>query len=99
MRRCPLRNGRTALWRPGSEVLGLELRLDPEAPIRELRFYDPVHGQPLRSLREEQAARREEQAAREAAEARLQQLETELQALRRGRRGSGEEPDSRGYGR
>ena len=76
-----------------SEVLGLELRLDPQAPIREaLRFYDPVNGQPLRSLREEQAARK-------AAEARLQQLETQLRELRRGRRGSGEEPDSRGYGR
>ena len=72
-----------------SEVLGLELRLNPEAPIREaLRFYDPVHGQPLRSLREEQAAHREERAARKAAEARLQQLETQLRALRRGGRGS-----------
>ena len=56
-----------------SEVLGLELRLTPGAPVREaLRFYDPVRGEPLRSLREEQAAR--------------QALEAELRELRqRGR--------------
>lgn len=52
-----------------SEVLGLELRLTPGAPVREaLRFYDPVRGEPLRSLREEQAAR--------------QALEAELRELR-----------------
>ena len=56
-----------------SEVLGLELRLTPSAPVREaLRFYDPVRGESLRSLREEQAAR--------------QALETEVRELRqRGR--------------
>ena len=84
-----------------SEVLGLELRLTPGAPVRDvLRFYDPVRGESLRSLREEAQARgeaergREEEAqARAEAEvrlrqtqARLRELEAELQALRqRGR--------------
>ena len=94
-----------------SDVLGLALQLNPEAlPQEALRFYDPVRGQPLRSLREAEQEReavearlgqtegrlREEQAAREAAEARLQQLEAQLQALRHGRHGFGEEPDNRG---
>lgn len=65
-----------------SEVLGLELRLTPGAPVREaLRFYDPVHGEPLRSLREAEEAReeaefrlREERAARQALEAELRKL-------------------------
>ena len=36
-----------------SDVLGLELQLNPqETPQEALRFYDPVRGQPLRSLRE-----------------------------------------------
>ena len=68
-----------------SDVLGLDLRLTPGAPVREaLRFYDPVRGEPLRSLREAEQAReevevrlREEQAARQA-------LETELRELRQG---------------
>ena len=84
-----------------SEVLGLELRLTPGASVRDvLRFYDPMIGEPLRSLREEMQAREEverrldeEAQAREEAEARLRQtqdrlrdLEAELQALRqRGR--------------
>ncbi len=84
-----------------SEVLGLELRLTPDASVRDvLRFYDPTIGEPLRSLREEvqvreEAERRldEEAQAREEAEARLRQtqdrlrdLEADLQALRqRGR--------------
>ena len=84
-----------------SEVLGLELRLTPGAPVREvLRFHDPMRGEPLRSLREaeqgrEEAERRvdEEAQAREEAEVRLRQtqdrlrgLEAELRALRqRGR--------------
>ena len=55
-----------------SEALGLELHLNPEAPVREaLRFYDPVRGEPLRSLREEAQAREE-------AEARLGQMESRL---------------------
>ena len=65
-----------------SEALGLELRLTPEAPVREaLRFFDPVRGEPLRSLREAEQAReeaesrlREERAARQALEAELQEL-------------------------
>ena len=73
-----------------SDVLGLELHLNPAAPLQEaLRFYDPARGEPLRSLRQEAQARREaedqlrqtqdrlrqEQAARQA-------LEAELRALR-----------------
>lgn len=65
-----------------SEALGLELRLTPGAPVREaLRFFDPVRGEPLRSLREAEQAReeaefrlREERAARQALEAELQEL-------------------------
>ena len=58
-----------------SEVLGLELRLTPGAPVREaLRFFDPVRGEPLRSLREAEARLREEQAARQALEAEIQEL-------------------------
>ena len=52
-----------------SDVLGLELRLTSGAPVREaLRFFDPVRGEPLRSLREEQAVR--------------QALEAEIRELR-----------------
>ena len=48
-----------------SEVLGLELRLTPGAPVREaLHFYDPVRGEYLRTYRE--------------AEARLEQTEGQL---------------------
>ena len=90
-----------------SEVLGLEMRLDPGTPAREeLRFYNPRNGEPLRSLREAEREReaaeasfREEHAARKAAEVRLQQLEAQLQELRSGEGGSREEPDQRGNGR
>ena len=77
-----------------SEVLGLELRLTPDASVRDvLRFYDPMIGEPLRSLREAERRLDEEAQAREEAEARLRQtqerlrdLEIEIQALRqRGR--------------
>ena len=96
-----------------SEVLGLELHLNPDAPVQEaLRFYDPVRGEPLRSLREAEQGReeaearlgqtegrlREEQTARKAAEARLQELEAEVQALRRGRREARQEYDDQGRG-
>ena len=58
-----------------SEVLGLDLRLTPGAPVREaLRFFDPVRGEPLRSLREAEARLREEQAARQALEAEIREL-------------------------
>ena len=65
-----------------SEVLGLDLRLTPGAPVREaLRFYDPVRQAPLRSYREAEEALeeaevrlREEQAARQALEAELREL-------------------------
>ena len=72
-----------------SEVLGLELHLTPGAPVRDvLRFYDPVLGEPLRSLQEEAQARGEaergrdeEIRAREEAEARLRQTQDRLQEL------------------
>ena len=58
-----------------SEVLGLDLRLTPGAPVREaLRFFDPARGEPLRSFREAEARLREEQAARQALEAEIQEL-------------------------
>ena len=81
-----------------SAVLGLELRLTPGGPVRDvLRFHDPGLGAPLRSLREEVQVREEaewrleeEAQARMEAEARLRQtqdrlreLEVEVQALRR----------------
>ena len=62
-----------------SEVLGLELRLTPDAPVREaLHFYDPVSGEYLRTYREEARAREEEAQARREAEGRLEQSEGEL---------------------
>lgn len=71
-----------------SEVLGLELHLNPAAPVREaLRFYDPVRGEPLRSLREAEQAREEaergldeEARARRETEDRLRQAQERLQA-------------------
>ena len=62
-----------------SEVLGLELRLTPGAPVREaLHFYDPVSGEYLRTYREEAQAREEEAQARREAEGRLKQTEDRL---------------------
>ena len=62
-----------------SEVLGLELRLTPGAPVREaLHFYDPVSGEYLRTYREEAQAREEEAQARREAEGRLEQTEDRL---------------------
>ena len=67
-----------------SEVLGLELRAKGE----EMRFHDPVKGEPLLSYaethaawREEAAARKQEAAARRAAEARVAELEARVRAL------------------
>ena len=58
-----------------SEVLGLDLRLTPGVPVREsLRFYDPVRGEYLRSLREAEARLQEERATRQALEAELREL-------------------------
>ena len=83
-----------------SEVLGLELRLDPDTPVREaLRFYNPVNGEPLRSLREAEARLRHAQDRLQESEAARKALEAEVRALRRGRRGPGQEPDDLGHGR
>ena len=52
--------------------MGLELRLTPGAPVREaLHFYDPVHGEYLRTYREAEARL-------EQAEDRLEQTEGQL---------------------
>ena len=62
-----------------SEVLGLELHLNPDAEVQEaLRFYDPVRGEPLRSLREAEQGREEAEQGREEAEARLGRAEGRL---------------------
>ena len=91
-----------------SGVLGLALRLNPSAPLRDVfRFYDPVRGEPLRSLREAEQGREEAEAQLGQTEGRLrraqdrlqeseaarQALEAELRALRRANR---REPDDRG---
>ena len=66
-----------------SEVLGLELRLTPGAPVRDvLRFYDPTLGAPLRSLREEVQAREEAEARLRQTQDRLRELEAELRQQR-----------------
>lgn len=62
-----------------SEVLGLELRLAPDAPVREaLRFYNPVDGEPLRSLREAERGREEAEQGHQEAVVRLGQTEADL---------------------
>lgn len=55
-----------------SGVLGLDLCVLPDG---DLRIYDPVSGQWLRTLSEERAARREEAEARQVAEAALRESE------------------------
>ena len=95
-----------------SDVLGLALHLNPSAPLREVfRFYDPVRGEPLRSLREAEQEREEAEAQLGQTEGRLRQtqdqlqqaeaarqaLEAELRALRRAsRRESDDQDDSSG---
>ena len=67
-----------------SDVLGLELRLDPEAPLQEaFRFYDAVRGEPLRSLREAEQARKDAEDRLRQEQAALQAVEAELRELRR----------------
>ena len=63
-----------------SEVLGLELRLDPGTPVREgLRFFNPANGEPLRSLWEAEHEREETQARLGQTEERLRQTQGRLQ--------------------
>ena len=76
-----------------SEVLGLELHLDPAAAVKDgLRFYDPATAEPLRSLQESVAAL-------QAAEARIRQLEAQLRALRHDSGEPTQEPDDQRHGR
>ena len=97
-----------------SDVLGLQLHLNPDAPVQEaFRFYDPVRGEPLRSLREAEQAREQAEREREAewqarhgVEARLEEseaarktLEARVQRLERRLRRGGQEPDDLGHGR
>ena len=97
-----------------SDVLGLQLHLNPEAPPQEaFRFYDPVRNEPLRSLREAEQAREQAEREREAewqarhgVEARLEEsetarktLEARVQQLERRLRRGGQEPDDLGHGR
>ena len=75
----PHAEGVDGTLRAGSAVLGLELRLNPAAPLRDVfRLYDPVRGEPLRSLREAEQEREEAEARREHAEAQLGQTEGRL---------------------
>lgn len=63
-----------------SDVLGLALHLTPSAPLRDVfRFYDPVRGEPLRSLREAEQAREEAEARLGQTEGRLRQAQDRLQ--------------------
>ena len=60
-----------------SAVLGLDVCALPDG---NLRFYDPVSGQWLRTLHEEVEARRAETAARQAAEEELHLLREQLRS-------------------
>ena len=63
-----------------SEVLGLELHLTPDAPVREaLHFYDPVRSEYLRTYREEAQARQEAEGRLEQTEGQLRQTQDRLQ--------------------
>ena len=65
-----------------SEVLGLELHLRSDAPVREaLHFYDPVRGEYLRTYRETDQAREEAERERRATEDRLREEQAARQAL------------------
>ena len=70
-----------------SDVLGLELRLDPAAPPQEaFRFYDPVRGEPLRSLREAEQGRDEAERGRNEAERAHRETEDRLREEQAARR-------------
>ena len=65
-----------------SEVLGLELHLKPDAPVREaLHFYDPGCDEYLWTYREEVQARREVEERLEQTEGRLREEQAARQAL------------------
>ena len=65
-----------------SEVLGLELHLKSNAPVREaLHFCDPVRGEYLRTYRETDQAREEAERGRRTAEDRLREEQAARQAL------------------
>jgi len=63
-----------------SDVLGLELQLNPQAAPREaFRFYDPVRGEHLRSLREAEHEREEAEVRLGQTEGLLRQTQNHLQ--------------------
>ncbi len=70
-----------------SAVLGLDVCALPDG---DMRFYDPVSQQWLRTLQESETARREAEAARQAAEEELRMLREQLQ------RYQSEQPDQSG---
>ena len=64
-----------------SAVLGLDVCALPDG---DMRFYDPVSQQWLRTLQESETARREAEAARQAAEEELRMLREQLQRYQSG---------------
>ena len=65
-----------------SEVLGLELRLTPGAPVREaLHFYDPVRGETLPTYREADQARQEAEGRLGQTDERPEQTEGRLREV------------------
>ena len=65
-----------------SEVLGLELHLKSDAPVREaLHFYDPIRDEYLWTYREEVQARREVEGRLGQTEDRLERTEVQLQQM------------------
>ena len=62
-----------------SEVLGLELHLRPDAPVREaLHFYDPLRGEYLRTYREAEARLEQAEDRLEHTEGQLRQTQDRL---------------------
>ena len=62
-----------------SDVLGLELRLTPGAPVREaLHFYDPVRSEYLRTYREAEARLEQTEGRLEQTEGQLRQTQDRL---------------------
>ena len=76
-----LTTGREGILKGHSSVLGLDICALPDG---NMRFYDPVSRQWLRTHGESEAALRASEAAREAAEQELRMLREELQRYQQG---------------